>query len=96
MILDKIYSHKLNEVDESKRFIPMETLKERCKGSPGTRKFSEALKRTNGIDVIAEVKKASPSAGIIKVSGVKTRADVLRLEEAGIDAILNAQQRRSF
>jgi len=66
MVLDKIYSHKLNEVNESKRFIPMETLKERCKGAPGTRKFSEVLKRANGINIIAEVKKASPSAGIIK------------------------------
>lgn len=66
MILDKIYSHKREEVDENKRIIPVEILKEKCKDSSDIRKFSEALKRNNGINLIAEVKKASPSAGIIK------------------------------
>lgn len=66
LILDKIYSHKIEEVDENKRLVPVEILKERCKEFPETRKFREALKKNNGINIIAEVKKASPSAGIIK------------------------------
>ena len=69
MILDKIHSHKLKEVSERKSIIPIETLKEKCKGLPKTRKFGEAIKR-NGkndrIKIIAEVKKASPSAGVIR------------------------------
>ncbi len=69
MILDKIYSHKLKEVSERKSIVTIETLKEKCKGLPKTRKFSKAIKR-NGkndrIKIIAEVKKASPSAGVIR------------------------------
>lgn len=42
-------------------------MKERCKDSPSqTGKFNKAIKKDNGIKVIAEVKKASPSAGIIR------------------------------
>lgn len=69
MILDKIYSHKLKEVAERKSIVPIETLKEKCKGSSKTRKFSEAIKRNeknDRIKIIAEVKKASPSAGVIR------------------------------
>lgn len=67
MILDKIYSHKLKEVAESKKLVSIEFLKERCKDSPPqTGKFNKAIKKDNGIKVIAEVKKASPSAGIIR------------------------------
>jgi len=66
LILDKIYSHKLKEVSERKSIIAIETLKEKCKGSSKTRKFSEAIKRNDRIKIIAEVKKASPSAGVIR------------------------------
>ncbi len=66
MILDKIYSHKLKEVDKNKRLISIETLKERCREIPEAGKFSKSIKRNNGIKLIAEVKKASPSAGIIR------------------------------
>ncbi|MFQ5965403.1 MAG: indole-3-glycerol phosphate synthase TrpC [Candidatus Scalinduaceae bacterium] len=66
MILDKIYSYKLKEVAENKRLAPVETLKEKCTVPLKTIKFSEAIKKSNGIRFIAEVKKASPSAGIIR------------------------------
>ena len=66
MILDKIYSHKLKEVEEAKKLVSIESLREGCKGSPQTGKFSRAIRRDNGIKFIAEVKKASPSAGIIR------------------------------
>ncbi len=66
LILDKIHSHKLKEIAENKKRIPIDVLKERCKEFPKTRKFGEAIKRKNRIKIIAEVKKASPSAGIIR------------------------------
>ncbi len=66
LILDKIHSHKLKEVAENKKHIPIDVLKERCKESPKTRNLSEAIKRNNRIKIIAEVKKASPSAGVIR------------------------------
>ena len=51
LILDKIHSHKLKEVVENKKHIPIDVLKERCKESPKTRKYGEAIKSNNGIDV---------------------------------------------
>ena len=66
MILDKICSHKLKEVEEAKKLVSIESLRERCKDSPQTVEFSRAIRRDNGIKFIAEVKKASPSAGIIR------------------------------
>ena len=51
---------------KTKKLVSIESLKERCKDSPQTGKFSKAIKRGNGIRFIAEVKKASPSAGIIR------------------------------
>ncbi len=66
LILDKIHSHKLKEVAENKKHISIDVLKERCKESPKTRNLGEVIKRNNRIKIIAEVKKASPSAGIIR------------------------------
>ncbi len=66
MILDKIHAYKLNEVAENKRLVSIESLKERCKDMPEAVKSGTALKRDNRIKFIAEVKKASPSAGIIR------------------------------
>ena len=66
MILDKIRAYKLKEVAESKRLVSIESLKERCKDVPEAVGSSAALKKDNRIKFIAEVKKASPSAGIIR------------------------------
>jgi len=66
LILDKIHLHKLKEVEEAKKLVSIESLRERCKDSPQTVEFSRAIRRDNGIKFIAEVKKASPSAGIIR------------------------------
>ena len=66
MILDKIHAYKLKEVAENKELVSIESLKERCKDVPGAIKSGMVLKRENRIKFIAEVKKASPSAGIIR------------------------------
>lgn len=86
MILDKIYSHKLKEVSERKGIVPIETLKERCKGSKKTRKFDSVIKRSNGIKIIAEVKKASPSAGVIR-EGFNYVDIAMEYEASGASAI---------
>jgi indole-3-glycerol phosphate synthase len=65
-ILDEIYKHKLGEVSENKKRIPVEALKEQCKKRHRTRSFGDALKSDNNIRIIAEIKKASPSLGIIR------------------------------
>ncbi len=65
-ILDRIVQTKLREVEAAKRVVSEAELRDRIAGRPPTRDFSGAIRRTGHIAVIAEVKKASPSAGIIR------------------------------
>lgn len=67
-ILDKIIADKKVEVRQQKAFESIESLKGKCADASQPRNFSKAVTKKNprGINVIAEVKKASPSAGIIR------------------------------
>lgn len=67
-ILDKIIAVKKLEVDEAKAKLPLKELIENIDSLPHCRNFAKAVTKKNkrGINVIAEVKKASPSAGIIR------------------------------
>ncbi len=65
-ILDEIVAYKREFVAESKRRIPFQALKEQVSSSPGEARFARTLREADGIAVIAEVKKASPSKGLIR------------------------------
>jgi indole-3-glycerol phosphate synthase len=65
-ILDKIYKHKLIEVAENKKRVPVEVLKNTIKNERNARPFGAVLKSDVNIRIIAEVKKASPSLGVIR------------------------------
>lgn len=65
MILDEIHAHKLAEVAERKRRVPPAELEKRLPTAPPVRDFAAAL-RERPISLIAEIKKASPSAGVIR------------------------------
>lgn len=67
-ILDEIIAYKRIEVEQQKNRIPVEQLKAAVYGMPPCRNFYQAVTQSNprGINVIAEVKKASPSAGLIR------------------------------
>lgn len=67
-ILDKIIADKKTEVRSRQSQTSLETLKEQIRSLPRCRNFYKAVTKPNsrGINVIAEVKKASPSAGIIR------------------------------
>lgn len=64
-ILDTIVQHKWAEVAAAKAAIPEADLDRRAAARPPARDFTAALLRP-GLRVIAEVKKASPSAGVIR------------------------------
>jgi indole-3-glycerol phosphate synthase len=65
-ILDNIVKHKKLEVRKSKREVRLSALWGLIKQSPPPRPFSSQLSHKNVVAVIAEVKKASPSAGILR------------------------------
>jgi indole-3-glycerol phosphate synthase len=65
-VLARIIDHKRGEVAEAKRLRPVESLREQLASAPPVRDFVGALAATTDVALIAEVKKASPSAGIIR------------------------------
>jgi indole-3-glycerol phosphate synthase len=70
MILDKIVEQKKVQLESEMRNMSIEGWKQRMK-RPGLHRpqsFYEAVKGTAGLSIIAEVKKASPSRGVIRES----------------------------
>lgn len=65
-ILDEIVANKRREVAAAKAAVPLAALKERLTEAPPVRSFFAALAKPGPIRLIAEVKKASPSAGVIR------------------------------
>jgi len=65
-ILDKIVATKREELARAKAALPEARLRERLAGAPPVRDFFAALGGGPPVRLIAEVKKASPSAGVIR------------------------------
>ena len=65
-ILDKIVATKRQEVERAKIDRPVAELRARLADAPPVRDFFAALAAPGPIKLIAEVKKASPSAGVIR------------------------------
>ncbi len=68
MILEKILAHKIEEVREAKDKTPLHALQQRCAKRPACRGFEQRLRQVahTGTAIIAEVKKGSPSKGLIR------------------------------
>jgi indole-3-glycerol phosphate synthase len=64
-VLDRILEARRAEVDHRKRVLPEAALKYGAKAAPPLRDFSAAL-TSDGLNVIAELKPASPSRGVIR------------------------------
>lgn len=66
MILDTIVARKRIELADDQQRIPLDILKHKIRDLSPTRDFQAALSVPNRIHLIAEVKKKSPSKGIIR------------------------------
>lgn len=65
-ILDKIVATKLGEIERAKAAVPMTELEKQLPAVPPVRDFYAALADGPPCRLIAEVKKASPSKGLIR------------------------------
>jgi indole-3-glycerol phosphate synthase len=67
-ILDKIKTYKLEEVAAAKAATPLAEIEAAARDAPPTRGFARALIEAagRGYGLIAEIKKASPSRGLIR------------------------------
>jgi indole-3-glycerol phosphate synthase len=87
-ILDKIIADKKAEVSARRSQRSIELLKEEIRSKRKCRNFYKAVTKpsSRGINVIAEVKKASPSAGVIR-EDFDPVAIAQTYEKCGADAI---------
>ena len=65
MILDKIVSDKLEELEQTQQLVPLSALKKEIKERFLPLNLTSALSG-NGVSLIAEIKKASPSKGVLR------------------------------
>ena len=80
MILDTIIAHKRKELAAEQRKVPLKLLEKKVINLPPTLDFGDAIRGNDTVKLIAEVKKKSPSKGIIRedfhpVSIAKTYAE---------------------
>lgn len=87
-ILDKIIADKKSEIEHRKSQNSIERLKEQVRSMPRCRNFYKAVTKPNrrGLNIIAEIKKASPSAGLIR-RDFDPVAIAQTYERCGADAI---------
>jgi anthranilate phosphoribosyltransferase len=68
-VLDKIATYKRREIAAAQSGVPLHRVEAMAKSAPAVRPFAAALRAAvakNGSALIAEIKKASPSKGIIR------------------------------
>jgi indole-3-glycerol phosphate synthase len=65
-LLDDIVASKRRELSEARQTLPDAEFVKQLQGAPPPRDFRGALEAAPGVAVIAEVKRASPSAGLLR------------------------------
>ncbi len=85
-ILKDIVAKKKERITLSQQQLSLEDLKAKLDGLPATRPFREAISKPRQISLIAEIKQASPSKGVIRQNF--NLAEIARAyQEAGVQAV---------
>lgn len=95
MILDKIVAHKKLEVDAQKKHKSLDAIKQDLSGVDAVRGFKNAISAPGRVNLIAEIKKASPSRGVIR-SDFDPQAIARIYEGNGASAISVLTDRKFF
>jgi len=68
--IERILAFKAGEVEAARRRVPEERLREEAEGRGKTRPFRGRLERPGpaGINIVAEIKRASPSRGVLRAN----------------------------
>ena len=95
MFLSKIVLHKKLEIEQLREKPGLKSMVEKAKCAPRTRNFCSAISNGRGVNIIAEIKKASPSKGQLS-----TNLDVVKqaktYEKHGASAISVLTDRKFF
>src|SRR3989338_8797115 len=96
MILNEIVEYKRKEIEELKRLMPFATIKEKAEQNVFRRRsLQNALTQGKGIHLICELKKASPSEGVLRQE-FEPQVIVQEFEAAGASAISVLTERHYF
>ena len=93
-VLETIVERSRPELEESKRHVPASELRRRIAAAPPVRDFTGSLRKP-GLRVIAELKAASPSKGVIR-QPLEVEALAAELETAGAAALSVLTERNFF
>lgn len=84
--LKEIVAKKKEKIILAKQALPEEELRQKVQGLPETRPFREVISKPRNISLIAEIKKASPSKGVIREDFSPAQIAGI-YQEAGVQAI---------
>ena len=93
-VLDEIIAHKRAEVESLRAVTSLDAIRDRAERAPLPRNFAAAIAGPP-LRVIAEVKRASPSAGAIR-AGADPVATARSYEAAGASAVSVLTDRKYF
>lgn len=85
-ILKEIVRKKKERILLAKQSLPEQELKDKVQNLPATRPFIESINKRRDISLIAEIKKSSPSSGIIR-QDFNLGEICLNYKEAGVQAL---------
>ncbi len=92
-ILDRIVETKWQEIAAAKAVLPERDLESRVRDLPPVRDFVASLNRPGEVRIIAEVKKASPSAGVIRADFDPVKiAEIYTVHGAACLSVLTDEQ----